>query len=295
MRNYSGNCDSRPTVCVLMTAFNGANWIFDQINSILNQENVDVTIYISIDISQDETINMVEQISFSNKNIIIMPYGERFGGAARNFFRLIRDVDFSNYDFVALADQDDVWMKGKLSRATSIIQLNNYSAFSSDVLAFWPNGKTKIIKKSYPKKKFDHFYEAAGPGCTYVFKSQSFALFKDFLISKWTCVCTVSLHDWMIYAFFINKNLRWYIDDVPMMFYRQHSSNQVGINMGFKAYLKRFNLIKSKWYKCEVLKITSLLNVDAKSKCFIILNFWQFRRRFRDAFVFLLMNIFFIY
>jgi rhamnosyltransferase len=63
-----------------------------------------------------------------------------------------------------------------------------------------------------PQKKFDHLFEAAGPGCTYVFKSDALQQFKDFLILNWNAVNDIELHDWMMYAYFREHDLDWHID-----------------------------------------------------------------------------------
>ena len=78
------------------------------------------------------------------------------------------------------------------------------------------------------------------------------------------------------------------------MLYRQHESNQEGANLGFKAYLKRFKLIKNGWYRTEVRKISGLIRNDDSNafnldRWFLIKNFYQLRRNKRDAFLLLLM------
>ncbi len=65
----------------------------------------------------------------------------------------------------------------------------------------------------------------------------------------------VDLHDWLVYAYCRTQGLRWYIDPVPSMHYRQHASNQVGINAGLSAYRKRWALLRSHWSRRQVLAI----------------------------------------
>ena len=119
--------------------------------------------------------------------------------------------------------------------------------------------------------------------------------FKKFLIANWKNVNLIQLHDWFIYAYFRSQNFKWMIDDKPLMYYRQHDYNEVGLNYGLKAYLIRFYKIKTKWYRNEVQKIILLLNKSSKQEIslkrfFLIKNFWQLRRRPRDA-IFLLFMI----
>ena len=81
---------SNPTVAVLLAAFNGIKWIEEQIESILNQKDVNLDIYISIDLSNDGTYEWCEELAIKNSNVNILPYGNHFGSAGKNFFRLIK-------------------------------------------------------------------------------------------------------------------------------------------------------------------------------------------------------------
>ena len=287
--------NNSPSIAVLLAAYNGMEWIGEQIASISSQKNTSIEIFISVDLSNDKTYEWCQDLARNNSYIKVLPYGERFGGAAKNFYRLIRDVDFSYFDYIALSDQDDIWDGDKLRHAISVIEKDNLDGYSGNVIAFWSDGQERLDKKNFPQKRFDYFFEAAGPGCTYVFKQQAIQKFKKFLIKNWTKVNLVELHDWMIYAYFRSQGMRWKIDNKPLMRYRQHQHNQVGINYGLKAYLIRFNKIKTKWYRSEVQKIIYLLNGSSEQgislkRLFLIKNFWYLRRRPRDA-IFLLFII----
>jgi rhamnosyltransferase len=279
---------NKPKVAVLLASFNGALWIEEQIKSILKQSDVIINIYVSVDLSSDYTISLIRNIQIMNPEIKILTYGNKYGGAAKNFFRLIREVDISKYQYIAFSDQDDIWFSNKLAFAISQIELNGVDAYSSDVFAIWESGKTQLIKKSYPQKKFDYLYEAAGPGCTYVITVNAMNYFKDFLIKNWDTANDIGLHDWLIYAFFRVSGFKWYISSVSLMFYRQHSNNQMGVNTGIKSYIKRFYKVKEKWYRSEVEKIAKLLDISLPTRCFIIKNIFHLRRRTRDALVLLI-------
>jgi len=286
----------KPKIAILLAAYNGINWIEEQIISIFNQEGVNIKIFISVDFSTDGTYELCKCFEKKNKSIVVLPYGNKFGNAAKNFFRLIRDVDIKEYNYVAFSDQDDIWNKNKIYRAVSKMEKYKYDAFSSDFIAFWKDGKEKYIKKSWPQKKYDFLFESAGPGCTYVFKSHSLRKFKSFLLSNWLLVNEVALHDWMIYAYFRNHKFNWNIDNIPLVKYRQHSDNEFGSNTDFKAYVKRIFLIKNNWYKAEVEKIKKLLQPDLSINfIFRIKNFWHLRRQPIDALILLIMSILLLY
>ena len=290
---------NNPSIAVLLAAYNGMEWIEEQVASILSQKNISIEIFISVDLSNDKTYEWCQDLARNNSYIKVLPYGERFGGAAKNFYRLIRDVDFSYFDYIALSDQDDIWDSDKLHHAISVIEKDNLDGYSSNVTAFWSDGKERLVKKSFPQKRFDYFFEAAGPGCTYVLKQKSAQKFKKFLTKNWEVNNCIDSHDWLIYAFFRSRKMSWRIDSISLMLYRQHESNQVGCNFGFLAYLKRIKLIRNGWYRSEVRKISEAVDIGDDEfnldVWFLIKNFRQFRRQNRDAFILFLMILFGIF
>lgn len=282
-----------PKIAVLLAAYNGMQWIDEQVKTIVAQENVDVTIYISVDLSTDGTYEWAKKLEAERSNVVLLPYGKRFGGAGPNFFRLVKDVDFSEFDAVSFADQDDIWHPEKLVNAYSKIENKQCDVYSSNVTAFWSDGSEALINKSQPQRKLDHFFEAAGPGCTYVFSRTAMQAFQSFLIDIKDDIKQVELHDWLAYAFCRENGFTWFIDNWPSMRYRQHDNNQVGTNEGFTAYKKRFNMIREKWLRKQVNSITSLV-APAKHKqlnswLYLVTNFSSLRRRFRDRWFLLAM------
>lgn len=282
-----------PKVAVLLAAYNGENWIKDQINSILKQNDVDVDIFISIDFSVDRTYNLLKDFQKKHTNINILDYGQIFGGAAKNFYRLIKDVDISKYDYVSFSDQDDLWFSDKLFRGISEIELKGFDAYSCDVKAFWRNGKTKLIKKSYPQKKFDFIFQSAGSGATYILRKNVFIKFKKFILKNWIDVNKIDLHDWLIYAYCRSNNFKWLIDPYVGMLYRQHINNEFGANTSIGSYLKRWSLLRNGWYFSQVNEISKILDFTPPSRSFILSNFMQIRRKKIDILLLVLHTIFF--
>ncbi len=253
-------------IAVLLASYNGIKYIKEQLDSILNQKEVDVTIFISDDLSTDKTIEYLQDIYKDYENIVYLPSGSKFGGAGKNFFRLIKDVDFSSFDFISFVDQDDIWYEDKLIRAIKMIEDKQIDAYSSNVLAFWEDGKEMVINKSSSQARYDYLFEAAGPGCTYVLKKDLAISLQKFISENWENVNKVELHDWFIYAFARENNYKWHIDEKPSMRYRQHTSNQVGANDGLNAKLKRLKKVFSSWYREEIIKIIKVLRLENKYK-----------------------------
>lgn len=289
---------SMPKVAVLLAAYNGMEFIQVQLESVLKQKDVLVSVFISVDKSSDNTFEWCNEFSMNDSRVSVLPYGEQFGGAAPNFFRLIRDVDFADFDLVALSDQDDIWLEDKLITAYYSMKKNNVDAYSSNVMAFWDDGQQAIIDKAQAQRKYDYLFEAAGPGCTYVLASLPLQKFKENLLKKKQLVNQITLHDWLIYAFFRANNYGWYIDGNYKMLYRQHQNNQVGVNKGAVAALKRFELFKSGWYRQQVGTISQVVDSelpDLSSRYLILRNIAQLRRKLTDRVVLFFFVLFGIY
>ena len=56
-----------------MATHNGIQWLGEQIESILNQINVNVTIFISDDNSYDGTFDYLSALAKKNRHVILLP------------------------------------------------------------------------------------------------------------------------------------------------------------------------------------------------------------------------------
>lgn len=252
----------KPRVAVLLAAFNGTAWIERQIDSVLAQQGVEVTLFISVDVSRDGTEELVDAVAARDARVCVLPHGKRFGGAARNFFRLLCEVDLKGFDHVSFADQDDIWQPEKLLRACSLLAQRAADAYSSDVMAFWPSGREMLIRKSQPQRQWDFLFEAAGPGCTYVLSDKLARDLQACLRGSWSAFQDVGLHDWFAYAFARAHGYQWIIDEYAGVWYRQHDDNQVGVNAGLAAFMSRARKVMSGWGLEQAALIARLVGLE---------------------------------
>jgi rhamnosyltransferase len=246
---------------VLSSVYNGDKYIFNQISSILNQCDLLLDVVLSVDVSQDNSCELIMQLTRQYHNVSYLSYGNRYGSAGQNFFRLIHDVDFTGYDYIAFADQDDIWLPNKLSSAVEMLKQTNADGYSSNVTAFWEDGQEKLIDKAQPQRKWDFLFEAAGPGCTYVLTHQLAIETQKIVRNRYSDFKSVYLHDWFMYAFARAKGYQWIIDSTPYMRYRQHSSNEVGVNTGFKALKHRYFKVVNELGLCQSKLLAELLGI----------------------------------
>jgi rhamnosyltransferase len=282
-----------PTTAVLLATFNGEAYLNDQLISIENQSDVKVVIVASDDCSIDHTLHLFNDACINSLELILLPT-QKLGSAAANFFRLLRDADITQVDYVALSDQDDIWQADKLSHAIQMIEANDVDAYSSNVTAFWPNGSQKLINKAQPQQSWDYMFESAGPGCTFVLTQKLALDLQKFLNVNQSKCQGIALHDWFIYAFARSRGFKWFIDPTSYMLYRQHAGNVVGANVGLKAKLARWKKLREGWLMNQALLIANLLGyADAwpitklqryyfLDRLALIANIKKLRRRLRD-------------
>ncbi|EAP95089.1 glycosyltransferase [Vibrio splendidus] len=277
-------------VLVILAAYNGEKWIQEQVDSILKQTGVSLDILCSVDLSTDSTFEILD--SYGSDKVKVLPYGERYGGAGPNFYRLFRDASFQEYDYVALADQDDIWLDDKVISAIYEMELSSSEALSSDVTAFWADGKEKTIVKSSPQTSYDHFFESPGPGCSFVLSHDLALGLQVFIKSKCESEL-IDLHDWLIYAFARSFGYKWTISNKSKLLYRQHDNNQCGANSGIKGIGKRFKIMRKGWYSSQVIRLFKLFDpeslllerIERRShvdRLYLFLKSSRFRRKNRE-------------
>ena len=102
-------------ISVALACYNGENFIYEQIQSIINQTITDLEIIICDDKSTDNTIDIIHNIK--DKRIKLYQNNIQLG-VVKNFEKAI---SLCNGEYIALSDQDDVWVEKKLEK-----QLNQY-------------------------------------------------------------------------------------------------------------------------------------------------------------------------
>lgn len=250
----------RPRILVLLAAYNGTAFLGDQVDSILAQRSVDVHIVISVDRSVDGTEELVDRLVAGDNRIQALAHGRTFGGAARNFYHLISESIMEDFDFIALADQDDVWNADKLERACTLLRATKALGYSSNVLTWLPDGRTLTLDKAQAQRRWDYLFASAGPGCTYVLPVSSMVRFAQWLRRHRAAADAVEYHDWLLYAWVRARGERWVIDPRPSMRYRQHHGNQLGANRGFSGAVRRIRSLIDGWYREQVLAVATCVD-----------------------------------
>lgn len=248
----------KPKVLVLVACHNGAAWIGQQVESILTQDDVDLRVVVRDDGSSDDTLGEIARFQGDGR-MKLCAGRDSASSPAQNFLALIRDNPADGFDFIAFADQDDIWFRHKLARACRMLSDSRLACgYSSATIATWPNGRTAPLTHSARSTPADFLFEGAGQGSTYVLRADFYAEVRAFLISHRRLTERIHYHDWMVYALARSWGNSWLFDPSPSMCYRQHENNDTGARCTWAGVLMRLDRIRRGWYRDQLTAIASI-------------------------------------
>lgn len=223
-------------VQVLLSTYNGEKYIKEQIESILNQKEVEVSLLIRDDASSDKTIEIIGKLADKNNNIIY--YKDENLGPARSFMDLL--YKSGEYDYYAFADQDDIWRKQKLISAINMLKEkeNEPSLYMSALEVVDENLNLIETKKVNGNLSFEgEMIRNFATGCTMVLNKKLCDIIKQYNPSY------LIMHDsWITrVCYAVGGNV--IIDDNSYIKYRQHTGNVLGYkDEGFQKLKRQFNI-----------------------------------------------------
>lgn len=113
-------------ISVAMTTYNGAQYVSEQLASILNQTVPVDEIIIFDDVSTDETAQILEEFDDSRIFFRVNPSNL---GYIQNFYNAIKAC---SGDYIFLADQDDIWESDKVEKMLEVMKADDYQALCSN-------------------------------------------------------------------------------------------------------------------------------------------------------------------
>lgn len=237
-----------PSVGVILTTYNGQDYIREQLDSLLNQLGVSIHIYAFDDNSSDDTIAILECYATNNPGVFsVFQNVPNSGGTGLNIFRNIVKVS-THHEYVALADQDDVWLPEKLKSATQSLLDSHADLYFSNLL-LW-NGKDEVlgvVEKSAPLKAKDYLFGGGSAGCTYVLSMKFFT----HLLSRVSKVDLKGVkrisHDWLIYFLARHDGYSVIASTDKLIKYRIHTDSQYGgMSLGgFGAFRRKAQMLNA--------------------------------------------------
>lgn len=227
-------------VLVLLATHNGEKYLSEQLLSILEQTDVDVSILASDDNSSDSTVEILNGFS---KNYNLKVITGKFGSAQKNFYNLINNA--SEFDYYAFADQDDYWNKDKLKRALSYLKNDKMPELYYSV-SVPTNENLHILDKKLYKH---HFVDTFGKSIVATNSQGSTMVFNRLLLEavQNRTSNTTMMHDSWLHRTCLAIGGNVYFDNIPCMLYRQHENNVIAPLGKEKSVLDKV-IRRIKWY-----------------------------------------------
>ena len=220
---------ARPeTVAVLLSTFNGERYLQKQLDSLLGQTHRDWVVIWRDDGSSDDSSGIMWRFAetVGDHRCIELADTQRHIGATRSYMALLRAA--AEFPLVAFADQDDVWLPNKLARAAASLRgaADTFPALycARHIVA---DAKLRPVGQSMRLRRAPRFpnslVQNVAAGCTIVLNRSAVALISN------TSPPESSVHDWWCYIVVSAATGRIIADDVPVILYRQHEGNTIGL------------------------------------------------------------------
>lgn len=210
MKEYAIQKD---TVSIVMCTYNGEQYIREQLDSIVSQTYPIYELIIQDDKSTDNTVSIIQEY-VDRYPYIRLHQNDRNLGFNNNF----RDaMSKATGEFLAISDQDDIWMPEKIAKQTEAIGEHDicFTSYYSDK-QFTSHAPHRIVSPQYAME-YMLFYDSI-PGHTMLIRN---SFFKS--LPYWN---EHILYDWWLS---IHAHLgRGIVKvDIPLNWHRPHQSSAI--------------------------------------------------------------------
>lgn len=206
---------------MVISTYNGENYIESQMESIRNQTIEVDEVIIYDDNSTDKTVSIVKKFikknNLNNWNIVKNSINK---GWRINFFEAIDNTDA---EIIFLCDQDDIWIDNKVEVMLRYIEKNEEIEVLSSKFIRW-DGLNKVQNDfKYKENKVERLLiensikNVSNPGCTYCFRKDFFNEIKPYWKKSFP-------HDAFLWRFAAINNALFEIDE-PLILWRKHSKS----------------------------------------------------------------------
>lgn len=254
-------------VSVALCTYNGEKFLKEQLESLAAQTVLPGEVVICDDVSTDNTLAVIEAFRQTHPPFAVHVHrNETRAGVTANFFKAIQ---LCTGDYIALCDQDDVWLPYKLQTVLEFFQKPENShievVFSDLALVdeqLRPLDNTMWNRLGFTGANREEWKRSGGveymlhkgnvmTGASAVLRSS----FKQRIAAFAGYPFATILHDYVIALAAALEHKLAFIE-IPLVLYRQHTSQQLGARDFRLPFLKKLKLIKqlgSRKYKQVVL------------------------------------------
>lgn len=239
---------------LILCTYNGERFLKPFLDSIADQTLAPTSLFISDDGSSDSTLELLKDYSVTS--------GPQ-KGFAQNFMSAFSKINDPG-EYIAFADQDDIWLNDKLERAVNILK-----QYPAHIPALY-GSRTALIDENGSSLGFSPLFNKApsfanalvqniAGGNTMVINRAAWELIKSCPVDN------LVSHDWWFYLLISAAGGNIYYDPQPSLYYRQHGSNLVGSNQTWLSRLYRIKMLMNNRFRdWNDLNIQNLLSHQDK-------------------------------
>ncbi len=235
-------------VCILMGLYNGARHLEAQLQSFADQSLIAWDLVAgddgSVDAGPEILHRFAEAQAGAGHEITLMPGPQN--GFAANFLTLIAQSP-AQAGWLALSDQDDVWLPDHLARGVAALE-----ALPEKTPALYCS-RTWVVDEDLGNRRLSaHFPRPPGFRNALV---QNIAAGNTILLNRAAADLARAAakealetpgpasHDWWLYQLITGAGGSVLHDPEPALLYRQHGENQIGANDGWRARMVRLTMV----------------------------------------------------
>lgn len=225
---------SSSDLVILLSSFNGGKFIAEQIGSIRRQSYPNWRLIVRDDGSSDDTIAVVESLAAQDDRISLLRDIKANLGPAASFGVLLAHARELGARYVALADQDDVWLATKLSRELQLLQ--NQEAVAGTATPLLVHSDLAVVREDLTllHRSFFDFqglrHQSDFPLGTLLiqnFVTGSTVVLNRALLEAVVPLPRVIMHDWWLALCAAALGRLLYLPEATVL-YRQHGNNAQG-------------------------------------------------------------------
>ncbi len=215
-------------VSIVMCTYNGSAFLTEQIESLLKQDYRPLEIVVVDDCSTDDTWQQLQRWETSYPNIFRIFQNEYNLGYNKNFER---GIQLARGEYIALSDQDDIWMPTKISASVRALE----AATDNSVLVYCKNVVFENgVERHSHVRLMKHF---EGDNVKKMFLKPTIAghtmLFKQSLIPYILPIPSILIYDWWV-AINAGCNGGIIFLNQVLVKHRQHANNAAKGSIGIK-------------------------------------------------------------
>ena len=246
---------SRSHVRILLCTFNGAAHLREQLDSFVAQDHDDWSLWVSDDHSTDATRQILQDFITDNPDREVRLFAGVGRGHAANYLSLLCRPELPADCFVALSDQDDVWLPDRLSRGLDRVAECEAAHGDAPVLygsrtrlvdeGLTPMGLSRGLQR--PPSFGNALVQNVMAGNTLLLNPEALELVRHAGPGA-----DVPFHDWWLYLLLSGAGAHVVFDEQPTVLYRQHAHNALGTPNTLRGSIKRFEMVRKSVFQQSI-------------------------------------------